>query len=701
VAHAPSTGVPNMQEYATGDIRNVALVGHAGVGKTTLAEAMLRLAGATTRAGSVADGTTVLDREPEEIERGGSISLGVASFEWKSSEGRRCRINLLDTPGHPDFEAEVDAALAVADLAIIVVSAIEGVEVGTELAWRKCAARGLPRFMFVTREDQSRANFENVVAQLGAAFGSGFAEIELPIGEQEAFHGVADVLTEQAHAYLPDGRHQVAAIPDELAAHEHEVHEHTVEEIVAGDDDQLQRYLDGEELTGAELRRTLAGEVCRCIEFPVLVGSGSSSIGVDRLLDYVCEIGPSPADREIAVAAGDRTVTIAADPASAPVAYVFKTVSDAYVGQVSLFRVITGTLRPERTLRDAATGADLRVHGLARLMGANQTPVTQLVAGDIGAATKLDAHTGTTLAPPDQPVRVPPVALPPAHVAVALIPDRQSDDDKLPAALQRLVREDPSLVVGFDELSRRTTLRGLGDTHIAVAIARLARKYGVKVSTGPVAVPYRRTIGSRVEVEGRLKKQSGGHGQFAVVDLVVAPLPRGAGFEFVDAIVGGAIPKNYVAAVHNGIEEVMTTGGHAGIPVVDVRVECVDGKTHSVDSSDMAFKTAASLGFQAALERGGSVLLEPISSVTVRVPIALQGDVLADLSSRRGRIVTSTAEDGEQIITAHVPTAELDRYTMDLRALTGGRATFDAAHDHYDVCPDNVATAVVKERATV
>jgi elongation factor G len=690
-----------MQEVSTGDIRNVALVGHAGVGKTTLAEAMLRLAGATTRTGSVADGTTVLDREPEEIERGGSISLGVASFEWKSSDGRTCRINLLDTPGHPDFEAEVDAALAVADLAIIVVSAVEGVEVGTELAWRKCAARGLPRFMFVTREDQSRANFDNVVAQLGAAFGSGFAEIELPIGEQEEFHGVADVLTEQAHDYLPDGRHQVSAIPDEIAAHEHEVHEQTVEEIVSGDDEQLQRYLDGEQLTGAELARTLAGEVCRCTEFPVLVGSGSTSIGVDRLLDYVCEIGPSPADRETAVAVGDHTVTIAPDPASAPVAYVFKTVSDAYVGQVSMFRVITGTLKPESTLRDVAAGADIRLHGLARLMGANQTPVTQLVAGDMGAATKLEARTGTTLAPPDQPVRVPPVALPRAHVAVSLVPATQSDDDKLPGALQRLVREDPSLVVGYDELSRRTVLRGLGDAHIGVAIARLARKYGVKVSTGPVRVPYRRTIGSRVEVEGRLKKQSGGHGQFAVVDLVVSPLPRGAGFEFVDAIVGGAIPKNYVAAVHNGVEEAMTTGGHAGIPVVDVRVECVDGKTHSVDSSDMAFKTAASLGFQEALERGGSVLLEPISLVTVRVPTALQGDVLGDLSSRRGRIVTSTVEDGDQIITAHVPTAELGRYAMDLRALTGGRATFDAAHDHYDVCPDNVAAAVVKERATV
>ena len=686
-----------MHEHATGDIRNVALVGHAGVGKTTLAESILHAAGVTSRIGSVAEGTTVLGREPEE--RSGSISLGVASFDWKGSGGRTHRINLLDAPGHPDFEAELTAALAVADLAIVVVSAVEGIEVGTEQVWRRCGELGLPRFVFVTREDQHRADFEGVVAQLTERFGSGFAELELPIGEQEQFHGVADVLTEEAHDYLADGTHQVGAIPDEMVVHEHEIHERTVEEIVAGDDEQLQRYLDGDELTGEELARTLAGEVLAGVEFPVLVGSGLTGVGVDRLLDYLCEIGPSPEQRQCEVIAGDRTVPITADPHSAPVAFVFKTISDPYVGQVSLFRVLTGTLRSDATLRDVEAGSDVRLHGLVSVLGTSHTAVPRLVAGDIGASTKLDVATGATLAPADQPVRATMPTLPPAHVAVALVPAAQSDDDKLPGALQRLVREDPSLVVGYDELSRRTVLRGVGDTHLAVAIARLARKHGVTVTTEPVRVPYRRTIAGRVEVQGRLKKQSGGHGQFAVVDLVVAPLERGAGFEFVDAIVGGAIPKNYVAAVRSGVEEALANGGSMGIPIVDVKVECVDGKTHSVDSSDMAFKVAATSALHEALDRGGALLLEPVSLVTVRVPASAQGDVLGDLSSRRGRIVASSAEGNEQVITAHVPTAELDRYAMDLRSLTGGRATFDAVHDHYDVTPDHLAAAVIEQHA--
>ncbi len=688
-----------MPEHATEAIRNVVLVGHGGVGKTTLAETLLHAAGATTRVGSVADGTAVLDREPEEVERHCSLSLGLASFDWTpaSSPGSAYRINLLDAPGHPDFEAELDAALSVADLAVLVVSAVAGVEVGTELAWRKCTERRLPRIVFVTREDQHRADFGHVVEQLAAAFGSGFAELELPLGEEEAFHGVADVLAEQAHEYGRDGSHRVAEIPAELADREHAVHEHTVEEIVAGDDAQLARYLDGDEPSVGELEATLAAEVAGCSEFPVLVGSGLTGVGVDRLLDYVCTIGPAP--RPVEVLAGDRAVELTPDPSADPLLYVFKTLSDPYVGQVSLFKVLTGTLRPDTTLRDSGTGTEVRVHGLSTVVGSNHAPVARLVAGDIGAASKLDVATGATLAPTGRPVRMVPPERPRGYLAVALVPATQSDEDKLPAAVQRIAREDPALVVGHDELSRRTVLRGLGDAHLAVTVARLGRKFGVHVTTEDVRVPYRRTIGSRVEVEGRLKKQSGGHGQYAVVKLVVSPLPRGGGFEFVDAIVGGAIPKNYVAAVHAGIEELMTSGGHAGVPVVDVRVECVDGKTHSVDSSDMAFRTAAQIGFQEALERGGEVILEPVSLVTVAIPSALQGDVLGDLSARRGRIVGTDSEGGQHVISAHVPTAELARYPMDLRAIAGGRASLDIGHSHYDACPDHVAVAARRAMA--
>jgi elongation factor G len=685
-----------MSAYTTQEIRNVALVGHGGVGKTTLAEALLHAAGVTTRRGSVDDGTTTLDRDPDEVQRGSSISLAVASFDWTTPDGRQFRINLLDTPGHPDFEAEVDAALSVADLAVLVVSAADGVEVGTTLAWRKCVDRGIPRMVFVTREDKFRADFEGVVAALTERFGSGFAPLELPLGEESDFHGVVDVLTEEAHEY--EGGHHIEPLPEAIADHEHELHDRVVEEIVSGDDDQLERYLEGEPITTAELERTLAAEVLAGIEFPVLVGSGATGVGVDRLADYICEIGPSPADRPTTVVAGDTEVDLAPDASQPPLLYVFKTISDQYVGRVTVFKVITGTVRTDDTLVHVGNGAEERLHNLVGLCGAGQTPVTGLVAGDIGAVTKLgSAVTGSTLAPRGQQVNVPAPTLPTAHLALVLVPKTQTDDDRLGEALQRLVQEDPSLVIDYDNLARRTVLRGVGDSQLAVALNRLEQRYGVSVDTDEVRVAYRRTVTTTAEAQGRLKKQSGGHGQFAVVDLRVTPLPRGAGFEFVDAVVGGAVPKQYVAAVQTGVEDTMATGGPSGIPIVDVRVECIDGKTHSVDSSDMAFKTAAAQGFLDAVEAASPVLLEPIARLQLRVPVEQQGDVLGDLSSRRGRVVASEQRDGDQWITAEVPHAEITRYAMDLRSMTAGRGTYWITDTFDDTLPPQLTGKVLAE----
>jgi elongation factor G len=685
-----------MSAYTTQQIRNVALVGHGGVGKTMLAESLLHAAGATTRRGSVDDGTTMLDRDPDEVQRGSSISLAVASFDWRTPDGQNFRINLIDTPGHPDFEAEVDAALSVADLAVVVVSAADGIEVGTTLAWRKCLDRGIPRMVFVTREDKYRANFAGVVAALTERFGSGFAALELPLGEESEFHGVADVLTEEAHEY--EGGHHVEPLPEAIAAHEHEVHDRVVEEIVSGDDEQLERYLEGEPISTAELERTLAAEVLAGVEFPVLLGSGATGVGVDRLADYICELGPSPADRPTAVVAGDAEVEVSADASQAPLLHVFKTVADQYVGRVTVFKVVTGTVRTDDPLVDVRSGTEERLHNLLHLRGAEQMPTQRLVAGDIGAVTKLsNAATGSTLAPRDQQVTVPSPTLPTAHLAVVLVPKTQTDDDRLGEALQRLVQEDPSLVVDYDALARRTVLRGVGDSHISVALSRLEQRYGVSVETDEVRVAYRRTVTAVAESQGRLKKQSGGHGQFAVVDLRVSPLPRGAGFEFVDAIVGGAIPKQYVAAVQAGVEETMMTGGPSGIPTVDVRVECTDGKTHSVDSSDMAFKTAAAHGFLEAVEAAAPVLLEPIARLQIRVPVEHQGDVLGDLSSRRGRVVASEQRDGDQWITAEVPHAEIARYAMDLRSMTAGRGTYWVTDTFDDTLPQQLAGKVLAE----
>lgn len=678
-----------MKSYPTDRIRNVAFVGHGGAGKTTLAEALLVRAGAVPRAGKVDDGSSVLDTEPESTKRHMSLSLTLAPFEWKADDGNTYKVNLLDTPGYLDFEGEVDAALSVADLAVFVVSAVEGVEVQTERLWRKVAALGLPRMVFVNKEDKERADFHSVLDQLRAAFGAGITPLELPLGEAAALHGVADVLSEAALEYEPGGQHHTEPMPAEVAAEEHALHDALLEEIVAGDDAQLERYLAGEVPTLAELERTLAHEMLDCTEFPVLLGSAVTGVGIDRLADFICELGPSPADRPMRVAAGDEVVPVPAAADGKPLVYVFKTVADPYIGQLSLFKVLSGVVRTDDRLLNSSHGGEERLHALLMLRGKEQLPVTDATAGDIAAVAKLgNTHTGDTLAPKGSPVKVVAPARTAPQYGVAIVPRTQSDDDKMGNALGRLQAEDPSLWVQRVEETGQTVLRGLGDTHLTVALERMARKFGVNVDTADVRVAYRETIGGPAAAEGKLKKQSGGHGQFAVVNLRVAPLQRGEGFTFIDAVVGGAIPRNYMSSVQTGIEETMARGGVHGFPVVDVSVECHDGKYHSVDSSDMAFKTAASLGFREAMAAAGVVVLEPISLLRVTVPGAYQGDVMGDITSRRGRVHgTNAVEHGEQEVEALVPASELQHYAIDLRSITSGRGTFTVQHDHYDVLP--------------
>jgi elongation factor G len=686
-----------MADLATERVRNVVLVGHSGAGKTSVADALLARAGVVPRAGRVDDGTSALDTEPEAVKRKISLSLGLAPFDWTASDGNTYRINLLDTPGYADFEGEVDAAMAVADLAVFVVSAVDGVEVSTELLWRKAAQRRLPRMVFVNKEDKDRADFHAVLDQLRATFGSGFAPLELPIGEAGSLHGIADVLSEQAFEYEAGGTHHSEPMPAEVAEEEHQLHDSLVEEIVSGDDDQLERYLSGDALSVAELERTLRHEVLDCLEFPVLLGSAATGVGLDRLADFVCELGPCPLDRPATVIAGDELVEVVADKGAKPLLYVFKTIADPFVGQLSVFKVLSGTVRADDHLVNSRTGTDERLHGLFVLRGKEQVPVTEVGAGDIAAVAKLaSVHTGDTLAPKGTPVRVDTMALPEPQYGVAIVPRTQSDDDKLGSALARLQSEDPLLRVERNEETHQTVLRGLGDTHVAVALERLARKFGVNVDTAPVRVAYRETIAGHADVEGKVKKQSGGHGQFAVAQLRVSPLPRGTGFAFVDAVVGGAIPRNLIPAVQKGVEETMVTGGLHGFPVVDVQVECYDGKYHSVDSSEMAFKTAAAVGLKDALATAGVVVLEPVSLLRVTVPGTHQGDVMGDITTRRGRVLgTEGADHGEQVVTAHVPTRELQRYAVELRSMTGGRGRFTIEHAHYDVLPANLVDAAV------
>jgi elongation factor G len=683
-----------VKTFPPAKIRNVALVGHGGAGKTTLTEALLFCAGAVPRQGRVEDGTTTTDFDAEEVKRKISVSLALAPFEY---EGHK--INIIDCPGYADFVGEVDAALSAADLVVFVVSAVEGVEVQTEAVWKMAAARNLPRMIFVNKLDRERASFERTLEQLREVFGAGVAPLELPIGEESSFRGVADLLTDTGITY-DGGASTQGEIPDEMEALEHQVHDNLVEGIVVADDDLMERYLEGDVPGAKELEETLAHGVASATVFPVVCGSASKLIAIDRLATFLCEIGPSPADRPpVKVRAGDQVQEVECDPGAQPLAYVFKTVADPYVGKVSLFRVLSGTVRPDVVLTNSRAHADEKLHGLFTLRGKEQEPVSEVPAGDIAAVAKLgDTATGDTLAPKGTPVLVePPAPLTPV-LSIAIRPKSKGDEDKLMTALHRLQDEDPALTVRRDDETHQTVLAGMGETHLAIVTERLQRKFGVEVDVEDIQVPFRETITRTAEAEGKYKKQTGGHGQFGVADIRIEPLERGSGFQFVDQIVGGAIPRQFIPAVEKGIVETMQQGGIHGYPVVDVKVTCYDGKYHSVDSSEMSFKMAGSLGFKEAMAKAGPVILEPISLVEVTVPVSYQGDVMGDLNSRRGRLQgTESGNDGEQIIVALVPTSEIVRYAIDLRSLTGGRGRFTAQHDHYDLLPQNLYDKVAKK----
>jgi elongation factor G len=685
-------GAP-VKTFPSARIRNVALVGHGGSGKTSLAEALLFCSGTTNRLGKVEDGTTTTDFDPEEIKRGISLSLALAPFEHDGF-----KINILDCPGYADFIGDVAAALRVADLVVLVVSAVEGLEVQAEVAWRMAAELEIPRMVFINKLDRERASFERTLEQLRERFGAGVAPLELPIGLEADFKGVADLLTDTAFIYA-DGKSTSAEIPDEMEALEHQVHDNLVEGIVVADDALMERYLEGESISPKELEDTLAHGVASATVFPVVCGSATKLVGIDRLAAFITEIGPSPVDRPgIEVEAGDTLTEVACDPNGQPLGFVFKTVADPYVGKVSFFKVLSGTVRPDVVLTNPRTHADERLHGLFTMRGKDQDQLGEVTAGDLAAVAKLtDTVTGDTLAPKGTPVVVPTLAPPEPVLSIAILPKSKGDEDKLMTALHRLQDEDPSLRVRRDDETHQTLLSGMGEAHLSIVTERLARKFGVEVETEEVKVPYRETITAGAEAEGKYKKQTGGHGQYGVASLKVEPMDRGGGFEFVDKIVGGAIPRQFIPAVEKGVSETMATAGVYGYPVVDVRVTVFDGKYHPVDSSEMSFKMAGSMGFKEAMAKAAPVLLEPVSLLEVTVPTAYQGDVMGDLNSRRGRVQgTEAVGDGEQMITALVPTSEVLRYAIDLRSLTGGRGRFSAHHDHYDLLPQHLIDKVKK-----
>jgi elongation factor G len=684
-----------VSSYPPSRIRNVALVGHNGAGKTTLAEALLFTHGATKRQGKVEDGSTVCDFEPEEIKRTMSVSLSMAPCAVGD-----VKLNIIDTPGYADFFGEVRAACSVADVVVLVVSAVEGVEAQTEAAWELATELGLPRLVFVNKLDRERASFDRTLAGLQERFGAGIAPLELPVGEEAGFRGIADLLTDTAITY-EGGTSHTGPIPEELADLEHQVREHLVEGIVVGDDALMERYLDGDVPSTEELEATLAKGMTEGVVFPVVCGSAVTDVGIDRLATLIAELAPAPDARPpTEVLAGGVASEVACDPDAQPLARVFKTVSDPYVGKISLLRVLSGTIRPDTVLTNPRTHADERLHVLQLLRGKEAESVAEAQAGDIVAVPKLsDTTTGDTLAPKGTPVTVPGPEPEPAVLSVAIRPKSKGDEDKLMTGLHRLQEEDPALVVERVDETHQTILSGTGETHLAIAAERLARKFGVEVETEEVLVPFRETISKSAEAEGKYKKQTGGHGQFGVASLRIEPLERGEGFHFVDQVVGGAIPKQYIPAVEKGVLEAMAQGGIYGHPVVDVQVACYDGKFHPVDSSEMSFKMAGALAFKEAMAKAGPVLLEPISLLEVVVPVSMQGEILGDLNARRGRVQgTDSVDGGRQRITALVPRAEIQRYAVDLRSLTGGRGRFHAEHDHYDAMPANLVERMTKAK---
>ncbi|MBC2643116.1 MULTISPECIES: translation factor GTPase family protein [unclassified Rhodococcus (in: high G+C Gram-positive bacteria)] len=690
-------------------IRNIALVGHQGNGKTTLAEAMLYRAGVVTRPGRVEVGNTVLDTQPEEHDRTQSLALGLASFSWGDY-----RINLLDPPGYADFVGDAMTALRVADVAVFVIDGVSGLQVNDELLWQAAGERSIPRILFVNKMDKERASFDAVLSGIRDHFGSGVEPVDLPVGEASAFTGVADLLTEHVILYDTGSANTSDELPADIAEREHEQHEHLVEDVVEIEDDLLSKYLDGDDISVAELEHALRAGFAGGSLWPVLCGSAVDAIAVDRLLDFVCRIAPAPSEAPgievrgdgvakvrgdgvakvrgdgVAKVRGDGVATVMCDPSGDPLAYVFKTQTDEYVGQVALVKILSGTVHADEVLVNQRTGAKERLHNLLRVLGSKHTAIDTAEAGDIVGAIKLtDVATGDTLAPIGAALTVPPIEHRRPVYGIAVAAESAGDEDKLATALAELVSDDPTLEVTRDSETHQTVVRGAGDVHVQVALTRLKRRYGITLQTEPVKIAYRETLLGPVETEGRHKKQSGGHGQFGVATVRFEPLPRDEGYDFVDETRGGVIPKSLIPAVGKGIAESMGRGGRHGFPLVDLRATVLDGKHHSVDSDDFSFRMAGALALRAAIDKVGTLVLEPVDHVEVTVPATLQGDVMADLGRRRGQIEgTEPAGDGEITVIASVPSSEITDYPVALRSMTHGRGRLALEFKCYQERPE-------------
>jgi elongation factor G len=686
-----------MKVYDAPSIRNVALVGHGGCGKTSLASALLFDAGAINRLGRVEDGTTITDYDPDEVERKISLQTALAFAEWK-----KCKVNLLDAPGYANFVAEAQSALRVADAALVVVDAVAGVEVQTEKMWGYAEEYALPRVVAVNRMDRENASFERALGLVQGAFGRTAIPLAIPVGEEKDFWGVVDLVAEKALVWKQDasGQFETTEIPESRREIARSWREKLVEMVAESNEALMEEFFEKGTLPQEDLLRGLRQAVGAGRIFPVFPVSAAHNVGVHLLLDALVDLLPSPADRPEArgtePAAGG---TPLARPPSvdAPVsAFVFKTVVDPHSGRISLFRVYSGTLKSDSAVQNTTRDSAERVGSLLLLQGKNQTSVGELQAGDIGAVAKLkDTQTGDTLADKASPIVYPPLTFAEPATTFAIEPRTRGDEDKISTALQRLQEEDPVLKVSRDPQTHEMLLSGMGQLHVEVLVGRLRKRYRVEVNLKKPKIPYRETIKGAAEGHGRHKKQTGGHGQFGDCKIRMKPLARGEDFRFVDNIFGGSIPKNFIPAVEKGVQEARGRGFVAGYPMVDFEVELYDGQYHDVDSSELSFKIAGSLAFKDAVAKCRPTLLEPIMKVEIAVPDEYAGAVMGDLSSRRGRPQGMEPKGSLQVIKAEVPLAEMLSYDAELTSMTGGRGSYHMEMDHYDEVPAHLQEKIV------
>lgn len=670
-----------MKDYETFDLRNVCLVGHGGAGKTSLAEALLFNSGSISRMGKVMEGNTVSDSLPEEIKHKVSISTSHVPVEWQE-----IKINVLDTPGYSDFFGEVKSALRVVESGVLVLCGVSGIEVQTEILMDLMEEQKLPRLLFINKLERENANYAKVIEQLKEKFPqTRFAPLHIPIGQEGQFQGIIDIVEQKAYYYENNasGKYTVKDVPVEYQAQMEKLREGLAEAVAEADDDILTKYLDGQSLSNEELQKALKGAFAQDLAAPILVGSAVKNIGIFNLMNFFAEITPAPAAQD------------------EKCALVFKTLADPYVGKMNFLRVYGGNFKTDQMIYNATRNTEEKLGNPFLLKGKNQEQVSQIAAGDIAVVAKLqDLGTGDTLCSKESPVQLRGIDFPESRLAITIEPKSKGDEDKLGNALTRLGEEDLTMRTEKNSETKELLLFGMGEMHLEILMEKLHRKFGVTVKTRVPKVAYRETIRKPVKVEGKHKKQSGGHGQYGHVWLTLEPITEGE-FVFAEEVFGGSVPKQYFPAVEKGIREAMIEGSLAGFPVTGLKAILNDGSYHSVDSSEMAFKLAASIAFKKGTELAHPVLLEPIVEVEVCVPEVFMGDVIGDLNSKRGRVLGMEAEGKYQKIRANVPQSEMMRYAIDLKSLTQGRGSFNMEFLKYEEVPPKISETIISQLKTV